>query len=337
MACGTPVVASTAERCVEVGGRRRALRAAAGLGRARPADRARARGRRHAGAAPRAPGRSAQPRFHVGGGARSDRARLAEAASGTRTVKSLAPADRDRRAEAEGLRDRLLHPQPPRGDLAASPRRSDTGSACTCPARDRDALPAAAGATSRSWRRNRPATRLAELTRFAWRLMRDRLDLFHATHYVLPPLPGARGRHDPRHHPRPLSAVPAQPRGAPLCARDDPAGAAARRPDHHRLVQQQAGPRRLLRDRAGSRIGRHLQRRRRRVPPGHPARRSGERVAAKYGLPAAVPPLPRRREAAQERAERAARVRRGAAPDGAAARPRARRAHAQEHRAASRR
>jgi len=33
---------------------------------------------------------------------------------------------------------------------------------------------------------------VAELTRFAWRLWRDRLDLFHATHYVLPPL--ARGR-----------------------------------------------------------------------------------------------------------------------------------------------
>ena len=29
---------------------------------------------------------------------------------------------------------------------------------------------------------------LAELTGFAWRLWRDRLDLFHATHYVLPPL-----------------------------------------------------------------------------------------------------------------------------------------------------
>jgi alpha-1,3-rhamnosyl/mannosyltransferase len=33
---------------------------------------------------------------------------------------------------------------------------------------------------------------LSEVTRFAWRLWRDRLDLFHATHYVLPPLP--RGR-----------------------------------------------------------------------------------------------------------------------------------------------
>jgi glycosyltransferase involved in cell wall biosynthesis len=37
-----------------------------------------------------------------------------------------------------------------------------------------------------------PGYSAAELTRFAWRLWRDRLDLFHATHYVLPPLP--RGR-----------------------------------------------------------------------------------------------------------------------------------------------
>jgi glycosyltransferase involved in cell wall biosynthesis len=33
-----------------------------------------------------------------------------------------------------------------------------------------------------------PGYSLAELTRFAFRLYRDRLDLFHATHYVLPPL-----------------------------------------------------------------------------------------------------------------------------------------------------
>jgi glycosyltransferase involved in cell wall biosynthesis len=33
-----------------------------------------------------------------------------------------------------------------------------------------------------------PGYSLAELTRFAGRLFRDRLDLFHATHYVLPPL-----------------------------------------------------------------------------------------------------------------------------------------------------
>jgi len=37
-----------------------------------------------------------------------------------------------------------------------------------------------------------PGYSVAELTRFAWRLWRDRLDLFHATHYVLPPL--LRGR-----------------------------------------------------------------------------------------------------------------------------------------------
>ena len=35
-----------------------------------------------------------------------------------------------------------------------------------------------------------PGYSLSELTRFAFRLFRDRLDLFHATHYVLPPLRG---------------------------------------------------------------------------------------------------------------------------------------------------
>ena len=39
---------------------------------------------------------------------------------------------------------------------------------------------------------NAPGYSLAELTAFAWRLLRDRLDLFHATHYVLPPLTRAR-------------------------------------------------------------------------------------------------------------------------------------------------
>ena len=33
---------------------------------------------------------------------------------------------------------------------------------------------------------------ISELTTFAWRLWRDRLDLFHATHYVIPPLARAR-------------------------------------------------------------------------------------------------------------------------------------------------
>jgi glycosyltransferase involved in cell wall biosynthesis len=39
---------------------------------------------------------------------------------------------------------------------------------------------------------NSPGYSVAELTRFAWRLLRDRLDLFHATHYVIPPLARAR-------------------------------------------------------------------------------------------------------------------------------------------------
>ena len=37
-----------------------------------------------------------------------------------------------------------------------------------------------------------PGYSVAELTRFAWRLWRDRLDLFHATHYVIPPLARAK-------------------------------------------------------------------------------------------------------------------------------------------------
>jgi alpha-1,3-rhamnosyl/mannosyltransferase len=37
-----------------------------------------------------------------------------------------------------------------------------------------------------------PGYSVSELTGFAWRIFRDRLDLFHATHYVLPPLPKTR-------------------------------------------------------------------------------------------------------------------------------------------------
>ena len=37
-----------------------------------------------------------------------------------------------------------------------------------------------------------PGYSISELTGFAWRLLRDRLDLFHATHYVIPPLARAR-------------------------------------------------------------------------------------------------------------------------------------------------
>jgi glycosyltransferase involved in cell wall biosynthesis len=37
-----------------------------------------------------------------------------------------------------------------------------------------------------------PGYSVSELTRFAWRLLRERLDLYHATHYVIPPLARAR-------------------------------------------------------------------------------------------------------------------------------------------------
>ena len=37
-----------------------------------------------------------------------------------------------------------------------------------------------------------PGYSVSELTRFAWRLMRERLDLYHSTHYVIPPLARAR-------------------------------------------------------------------------------------------------------------------------------------------------
>jgi len=37
-----------------------------------------------------------------------------------------------------------------------------------------------------------PGYSVSELTGFAWRVFRDKLDLFHATHYVLPPLPKTR-------------------------------------------------------------------------------------------------------------------------------------------------
>jgi glycosyltransferase involved in cell wall biosynthesis len=52
---------------------------------------------------------------------------------------------------------------------------------------DRDVMPPLA-ANFEVVEEDSPGYSLAELTRFAFRLFRDRLDLFHATHYVLPPL-----------------------------------------------------------------------------------------------------------------------------------------------------
>lgn len=58
-------------------------------------------------------------------------------------------------------------------------------------ARDRAALPPLPAHFSVA-EEEAPGYSLAELTSFAWRIFRDRLDLFHATHYVLPPLPKTR-------------------------------------------------------------------------------------------------------------------------------------------------
>lgn len=52
---------------------------------------------------------------------------------------------------------------------------------------DRDVLPEL-GPNFDVIEEDSPGYSIAELTRFAFRLLRDRLDLFHATHYVLPPL-----------------------------------------------------------------------------------------------------------------------------------------------------
>lgn len=58
-------------------------------------------------------------------------------------------------------------------------------------AADRDALPALPPHFDVA-AEEAPGYSIAELTGFAWRIFRDRLDLFHATHYVLPPLPNTK-------------------------------------------------------------------------------------------------------------------------------------------------
>ena len=56
---------------------------------------------------------------------------------------------------------------------------------------DRDAVPALAGNFT-VVEEDSPGYSVSELTSFSWRLLRERLDLFHATHYVIPPLARAR-------------------------------------------------------------------------------------------------------------------------------------------------
>ncbi len=59
------------------------------------------------------------------------------------------------------------------------------------PAADRDAVPPLPP-NFEVVEENSPGYSISELTRFSWRLFADRLDLFHATHYVIPPLARAR-------------------------------------------------------------------------------------------------------------------------------------------------
>ena len=238
-------------------------------------------------------------------------------------------AGRDRRAQAQGLRDRLLHPQPPRSDRTAAGGRGVSVSrlrALRGPGRRSPPLPA----NFEIVEEDSAGYSLSELTRFSWRLLRDRLDLFHATHYVIPPLAaGARGRDDSRHHPRALSAVPAQPRRASLRPRHDPPRPRAARTGSSRsrttasgtwwttsASRRHASTSSTTASPAGT--TRTFPREERR--PGHRQVRAA----------AAIPALSRRREAPQERAQRHPRVRRGAAGAGAAPRARSRRPDAEE-------
>ncbi len=59
------------------------------------------------------------------------------------------------------------------------------------PGKERDALPPLPP-NFEIVEENSPGYSISELTGFAWRLLRDRLDLFHAAHYVIPPLARAR-------------------------------------------------------------------------------------------------------------------------------------------------
>ena len=118
-----------------------------------------------------APSRTTTPRETRGGGARPRReVSLGGRGAGDRrrasprpprrppVSRAAAAPHRHRRAQAEGLRHRLLHPQPDRVDRAAPGGRAVPSSASTCPART--AAPCPSFPTiSRSSTRIRPATR----------------------------------------------------------------------------------------------------------------------------------------------------------------------------------
>ena len=137
-------------------------------------------------------------------------------------------ASRDRCPKAPRLRHRHLHPEP-----AAAPRahRSRERVRPAVPRALTSASPRSSAPTSARCSSRRPTTRCANRFHVPWVLMREKPDVFHAPHYVLPPAVRVPlGRDDSRLHPPDVSAVPAEPRGVCLRARRDVERGATLRP-----------------------------------------------------------------------------------------------------------
>ena len=150
------------------------------------------------------------------------------AGTARRPAMIVSRADRHRRAEAARLRHRHLHPQP--AAAARAPRSRRPSSSCSCRPEDCAALGGARRELPRRRRDGAATTRSPSSSRFRCALRREGVTLFHAPHYVLPPLVRCRvGRDDPRLHPPDVSAVPAEPARPRLRADVDRAGRAARR------------------------------------------------------------------------------------------------------------
>ena len=167
-----------------------------------------------------------------------------------------------------------------------------------CRPEDRDAL-AAVGENFRPVPETSGNYSVAEQFKIPWALRREGVTLFHAPHYVLPPLVHVPvGRDDPRLHPPDVSAVPAEPAALVLREVVDRAGGAARDAGHDGVGELEARHPALRRHRAGE-DRRHLQRVRRALRD-RAAR--GRRRAGARALPAArrVRAVCRQREAAQE-------------------------------------
>ena len=153
----------------------------------------------------------------------------------------------------------------------------------------------------RGARHARGRTRSASSSRSRWRSRRERVDLFHAPHYVLPPLtPLPVGRDDSRLHPPAVSAVPAEPARARLRARRR-CGSRARRvephPDGVGGVEARHPP--LLR-RPAREDRRHLQRHRRALPRRRRRRGRSRACASATSSHDRVRPVRRQHQAAQE-------------------------------------